>query len=57
VAAVTDAARIAIVEYISWFNDSRLHESLGDRSPARDRRTLRCENRDNRTHIMRARTY
>jgi putative transposase len=25
---------LAIVEYISWFNDSRLHESLGDRSPA-----------------------
>lgn len=24
---------LAIVEYISWFNDSRLHESLGDRSP------------------------
>jgi Integrase core domain len=25
---------LAIVEYISWFNDSRLHENLGDRSPA-----------------------
>jgi putative transposase len=25
---------LAIVEYISWFNDSRLHESLSDRSPA-----------------------
>ncbi len=24
---------LAIVEYISWFNDSRLHESLGDRTP------------------------
>ena len=21
---------LAVVEYISWFNDSRLHESLGD---------------------------
>lgn len=25
---------LAIVEYISWFNDSRLHENLDDRSPA-----------------------
>ena len=25
---------LAIVEFISWFNDSRLHENLGDRSPA-----------------------
>jgi putative transposase len=24
---------IAIVEYISWFNDSRLHENLNDRTP------------------------
>ena len=24
---------LAIVEYISWFNDSRLHENLGDRTP------------------------
>jgi len=21
------------VEYIAWFNDTRLHENLGDRSP------------------------
>jgi hypothetical protein len=26
---------LAIVEYISWFNDSRLHENLGDRHHAR----------------------
>ena len=25
---------LAIVEYISWFNDSRLHENLDDRPPA-----------------------
>ena len=25
---------LAIVEYISWFNDSRLHENLGDRPPS-----------------------
>ena len=24
---------LAIVEYISWFNDSRLHENLDDRTP------------------------
>jgi transposase InsO family protein len=24
---------IAIVEYVGWFNQARLHESLGDRSP------------------------
>ena len=24
---------LAIVEYISWFNDSHLHENLGDRPP------------------------
>ena len=24
---------LAIVEYISWFNKSRLHENLGDRPP------------------------
>lgn len=25
---------LAIVEYISWFNESRLHENLGDRPPS-----------------------
>ena len=25
---------LAVVEYIAWFNNDRLHESLGDRSPA-----------------------
>jgi putative transposase len=24
---------LAIVEYISWFNEDRLHENLGDRPP------------------------
>ncbi len=24
---------LAIVEYIAWFNDSRLHENLNDRPP------------------------
>jgi len=25
---------LAIVEYVSWFNESRLHENLGDRPPS-----------------------
>jgi putative transposase len=25
---------LAVVEYVSWFNNDRLHESLGDVSPA-----------------------
>ena len=25
---------LAVVEYIAWFNNDRLHESLGDVSPA-----------------------
>ena len=25
---------LAVVEYIGWYNDSRLHESLGDVPPA-----------------------
>ena len=25
---------LAIVEYVAWFNNERLHESLGDVSPA-----------------------
>jgi putative transposase len=25
---------LAVVEYIGWFSDTRLHESLGDRPPS-----------------------
>ncbi len=25
---------LAVVEYVAWFNNERLHESLGDISPA-----------------------
>jgi putative transposase len=25
---------LAIVEYVAWFNDTRLHEALGDMPPA-----------------------
>ncbi len=30
----TAAARRAIVEYIAWYNGTRLHSTLGYRSPA-----------------------
>jgi transposase InsO family protein len=29
-----DQLELAIVEYLGWFNDARLHESLGDLTPA-----------------------
>jgi len=29
-----DQLELAIVEYLGWFNTSRLHESLGDIPPA-----------------------
>ena len=29
-----DQLELAIVEYVAWFNDDRLHESLGDIPPA-----------------------
>ena len=32
--ATRAAARRAIVEYISWYNGTRLHSTLGYRSPA-----------------------
>jgi transposase InsO family protein len=32
--ATCAAARRAIVEYISWYNGTRLHSTLGYRSPA-----------------------
>ena len=41
---------LAIVEYVAWFNNERLHEALDDRPPARDRGTLRCERQGNHTH-------
>jgi putative transposase len=28
------ACELAIVEYLGWFNHTRLHENLGDRPPA-----------------------
>ena len=27
------ALELAVVEYVAWFNDERLHEALGDRPP------------------------
>jgi putative transposase len=28
---------LAVVEYVAWFNDERLHENLGDRPPRRSK--------------------
>jgi transposase InsO family protein len=36
---------LAIVEYISWFNDSRLHENLGDRPPREIEELYAAKNR------------
>jgi putative transposase len=33
VAHQSDQLELAVVEYISWFNHDRLHESLGDIPP------------------------
>ncbi len=41
---------VAIVRYVAWFNNTRLHESLSDRPPREDRGSLRCENRANHPH-------
>ena len=38
---------LAIVEYVAWFNNERLHESLDDRPPRESRGTLRCERQAN----------
>jgi putative transposase len=47
---------LAIVEYIRWFNDSRLHENLNDRTP-REIEELRCEIQGNDRHIMKEKSY
>ena len=33
---------LAIVEYVAWFNNDRLHEALGDLPPAEFEAPLRC---------------
>jgi transposase InsO family protein len=48
---------LAIVEYISWFNDSRLHENLDDRTPHDVEEIYAAKARNEHTHIMKARTY
>ena len=40
---------LAIVEYVAWFNNERLHEALGDRPPRESRGSLRCEKQANDT--------
>ena len=32
--AMRSQLELAAVEYVGWFNNSRLHENLGDRPPA-----------------------
>jgi putative transposase len=36
---------LAIVQWVAWFNNDRLHESLSDRPTGRDRSPLRCPDR------------
>jgi hypothetical protein len=48
--ATRSQLELAVVEYVAWFNNERIHESLGDRPPPRDRGTLRCEEQANHTH-------
>lgn len=31
--ATRSQLELAVVEYVAWFNNERLHEALGDRSP------------------------
>jgi transposase InsO family protein len=48
---------LAIVEYISWFNDSRLHENLGDRPPREIEELYAKKNKPTRDRTSRERTY
>lgn len=48
---------LAIVEYISWFNDSRLHENLDDRPPSEIEELYAEKTRPTITTIMREKSY
>jgi putative transposase len=48
---------LAIVEYISWFNDSRLHENLGDRPPREIEELYAEKTRTQTAPTMREGTY
>ena len=41
--ATRSQLKLAVVEYVAWFNNERLHEMLDDRPPREDRGALRCE--------------
>lgn len=47
---------LAIVEYIAWFNNSRLHENLDDRSPAEIEDLYAAKQQTTHTHCMNNRT-
>ncbi len=48
---------LAIVEYISWFNDSRLHENLGDRTPREIEELYAEKSKPTRDRIITEKTY
>jgi len=48
---------LAIVEYISWFNDSRLHENLGDRPPREIEELYAAKTKPTRETTITERTY
>lgn len=48
---------LAIVEYIAWFNDSRLHENLDDQTPAEIEDLYAAQKQTTTTHKMKSRTY
>ena len=48
---------LAIVEYISWFNNSRLHENLGDRPPHEIEELYAEKTRTPTGPTMREKTY
>jgi transposase InsO family protein len=57
VCAIELELAIAIVEYISWFNDSRLHENLGDRPPREIEELYAEKMQGNHHHIMKEQSY
>jgi putative transposase len=48
---------LAIVEYIAWFNDSRLHENLGDRPPREIEELYAEKTKPTRQTTITERTY
>lgn len=48
---------LAIVEYISWFNDSRLHENLDDRPPREIEELYAEKSKPTRDRTIREKTY